>query len=64
MRQISFGRLSGAPCEDDTESSCQPKDREFLDLLRDFQLDVHESVHRDIITKATKMQLYRFIYYS
>jgi len=29
------------------------------------QPDVHESVHRDIIMKATnKMQLYRLIYYS
>ena len=27
--------------------------------------DVHESVHRDTITKVTnKMQLYRLIYYS
>jgi len=30
-----------------------------------FELDVHESVHRDIITKTTnQMQLYRLIYYS
>jgi len=27
--------------------------------------DIHESIHRDIIMKATnKMQLYRLIYYS
>jgi len=29
-----------------------------------YPLDVHESVHRDIIMKITnKMQLYRLIYY-
>jgi len=29
------------------------------------ELDVHESVHRNIIVKITnKMQLYRLIYYS
>jgi hypothetical protein len=31
----------------------------------DIKLDVHESVHRDIITKTTnEMQLCRLIYYS
>ena len=30
-----------------------------------FSFDVHESVHRDTITKSTnEMQLYRSIYYS
>jgi hypothetical protein len=29
------------------------------------KLDLHDSVHRDIITKATnKLQLYKLIYYS
>jgi len=30
-----------------------------------YELDIHESVHRNTIKKVTnKMQLYRFIYYS
>jgi hypothetical protein len=36
-------------------------------LLRDtfIRVDVHESVHRDIIMKVTnRLQLYRLIYYS
>jgi len=39
-----------------------PSSANCLDILED---DVHESVHIDIIMKATnKMELYRLIYYS
>ena len=36
-----------------------------IEVPSSYQLEVHESVHRDTIVKVTnKMQLYRLIYYS
>jgi len=47
---------------------CYFRELDVYELYHDArirELDVHESVHRDIITKEiNKMQLYRLIYYS
>jgi len=46
---------------------CRILKRKFVSVISTVScfLDLHESVHRDIIMKVTnKMQLYRIIYYS